>query len=733
MKQPILLLSISIFFLISSCTNSNEERNDVAGINWPVYGGNNSGNRYSPLDQINAESVKHLTVAWEYHTGENRAGERSFEIQCQPIIIDGILYGTTPQLKVFAIKADTGKEIWVFDPFRDANPQYHANRGVSYWQDGTEKRILFTAGSYLYAVDATTGKAVKSFGEKGRVNLHDGLGDNLPHDISKLFVIATSPGIVYKNMLIMGSRVSEFGDAAPGHIRAYDILSGKIKWTFHTIPQPGEFGYETWTADAYKKIGGANNWSGMVLDSKRGAVYLGTGSPSVDFYGGDRQGTNLFANCILALDATTGKRLWHFQTIHHDLWDRDLSNPPNLIKVMHKGNEVEAVAQATKDGVIYVLDRDTGEPLFPVEERAVPTEGGMPGETPWPTQPYPVKPKPFSRQFFTEEDINDMTSEDYEFVKKRFNETWSGNKFIPPSSKGSLIFHIGGGAEWGGTAADPNSILYVNANDMPWDLRMMDLASGIAHEKKERATRGHAVYLANCAVCHGTTLKGSGNKTYPSLVDIGQRFNKIEIEEIMNTGKGMMPSFQHISESKRNAIISFLLKEETKIEEADDLHNKANLSETVTNREQEFPYTAPYVNNGQVQFRTPSGYPAVKPPWGTLSAVDLNSGDFLWQVPLGEFPELKKKGIPPTGTENHGGPIVTAGGVLFIGATQDEFFRAFDSKTGKILWEYKLPAGGFATPATYEINGKQYVVIAAGGTKYGLRSGGSYIAFSLPN
>jgi quinoprotein glucose dehydrogenase len=732
MKYAILMLLTGILFLLNNCTNSNEERNDQVGLNWPVYGGNNAGNRYSPLNQVNTKNVHRLTVAWEYHTGENKVGERGFEIQCQPIIIDGVLYGTTPQLKVFAIKADTGGELWTFDPFKGASPQYHANRGVSYWEDGDAKRILFTAGSYLYAVDAVTGQVIKSFGKEGRVDLHDGLGDNIPHDISRLFVIATSPGMIYKNTLIMGSRVSEFGDAAPGHIRAYDVLSGKIKWTFHTIPQPGEFGYETWTADAYKKIGGANNWSGMVVDSKRGVVYLGTGSPSMDFYGGDRQGTNLFANCILALDVETGKRLWHFQTIHHDLWDRDLSNPPNLIKVRHHGKEIEAVAQATKDGVIYVLDRDTGRPLFPVEERAVPTTGMMPGEKPWPTQPYPVKPKPFSRQFFKEEDINDMTAEGYEFVKKRFKETRSGNKFIPPSREGSLIFHIGGGAEWGGTAADPSGILYVNANDMPWDLRMMDLASGIVHEKRERVTRGRALYLANCAACHGTSLKGSGNKTYPSLVDIGHRLTKSGILDIMNTGKGMMPSFQHISESKKNAIISFLLKDE-KIEVTDDLHHNIGLSNVAIDSQQVFPYTAPYVNNGQVQFRTPAGYPAVKPPWGTLSAVDLNSGDFLWQVPLGEFPELKKKGVPPTGTENHGGPIVTAGGILFIAATQDEYFRAFDKKTGKILWEYKLPAGGFATPATYEINGKQYIVIAAGGTKYGLKPGGSYIAFSLPD
>lgn len=731
MERIAYLLTILLFLFSTGCWRSNEQRNNQTGNNWPVYGGNNAGNRYSPLDQINVNTIGHLKLAWEYHTGENTSGDRTFEIQCQPIIIDGVLYATTPQLKVFALKADTGEELWSFDPFRNDEPQYHANRGVVYWENKDEKRIFYTAGSYLYALNAKDGQLISDFGKKGKIDLHEGLGDRLEHDISKLFVIATSPGIIYKNTLIMGSRVSEFGDAAPGHIRGYDVLSGKMKWIFHTIPQPGEYGYETWPKEAYRYFGGANNWSGMVLDTKRGTVYLGTGSPSVDFYGGDRQGTNLFANCILALDAETGKRKWHFQTIHHDLWDRDVSNPPNLLTVRHQGKEIEAVAQATKDGVIYVLDRDTGEPLFPVEERPVPLEGAMPGEHPWPTQPYPVKPKPFSRQYFAEEDINDLTPEGYAFVKKRFDETLSGHKFMPPNAKGTLTFHIGGGAEWGGTAVDPQGILYVNANDMPWDLKMMDLATGIAHEKKERASRGKALYLANCAACHGVDLKGSGNKTYPSLLNIDQHLKKQEVIDILQSGKGMMPSFQHISEKRRQAIISFLWKEDVLDEKEGDLHNGSLLTEDPGRAAKGFPYIAPYVNNGQVQFRTPDGYPAVKPPWGTLSAVNLNTGDYLWQIPLGEFPALKKKGIPPTGTENHGGPIVTAGGLLFIGATQDELFRAIDIKNGKTLWQYTLPAGAFATPATYEVNGKQYIVVAAGGTKYGLKAGGSYVAFAL--
>lgn len=711
--------------LAMGCADSNEQRNEKTGENWPVYGGNNAGNRFSPLTQINKNNVGYLEVAWTYDTGENNnSSERGYEIQCQPIIVDGILYGTTPQLKAFAIKADTGEELWKFDPFEDLDPQYHQNRGVSYWRDGDDERILYTAGSSLFALDAKTGTPVEGFGTGGRVSLYVGLDTNLDHDISGLMAIATTPGAVYKDLLIMGSRVSEFGDALPGHVRAFDIRTGEMRWVFHTIPQPGEYGYETWPENAYKYMGGANNWSGMVLDAQRGTVFLGTGSPATDFYGGGRHGENLFGNCILALDAETGKRKWHFQTIHHDLWDRDIPNPPNLITVNHDGKRIAAVAQATKDGLIYVLDRDTGEPLFPVEERPVPLDGAVPGEAPWPTQPYPLKPEPFARQYFKEEDINDLTPGAYDAVRKRFLETRSGNKYIPPSIEGTLVFHIGGGAEWGGTAADPEGVFYVNSNEMPWDLRMMDLSTSLREREKSLAARGEALYMTNCASCHGADLKGSGTR-YPALADIGKRMDREAALQVIEAGSGMMPSFKHLPEFRKNAILSYLFHTDEKV----DLHNTNELSAAADSSN--FPYVAPWVNNGQVQFRTPDGYPGVKPPWGTLNAVDLNTGEYLWKVPLGEFPELKEQGIPPTGTENHGGPIVTAGGLLFIGATQDELFRAFDKSTGEVLWEYRLPAGGFATPATYEVNGTQYVVIAAGGTKYGLKPGGTYVAFAL--
>ncbi|SOD92984.1 outer membrane protein assembly factor BamB family protein [Spirosoma fluviale] len=717
---------------------------------WPTYGGNNAGNRYSKLSQINTQTVKNLKLAWSYDTGDNKdTSQRGMDIQCQPIVVKGVLYGTSPRLKLFAVDAATGKQHWQFDPFADpdSKPRFHPMRGVMYWEDGDDKRVLYTVGSFLYAVNATTGKLVESFGKQGKVDLHEGLGDKetIGHDVANLSIRVTTPGVIYKDLLITGSAVSEGGDAPPGYIRAFNVRSGKLEWVFHTIPLPGEYGYETWAKDSYKKLGGANCWAGMVLDEKRGVVYAGTGSPSVDFYGGAREGQNLFANCVIALNATTGKRIWHFQTVHHDLWDRDLPCPPNLMTVKHTGPDgrtrlVDAVAQATKDGYVFVLDRDTGKPLFPVKEVPVMTSPALPGEKPWPTQPVPIKPAPFVRQELTENEITTRTPEAHAYVLDRYRNSRHGSKYMPPSIEGTLYYGFGGGAEWGGNAADPDGILYQNANTMLWWLKMRDVRAktdGVAF------TRGGSLFNTNCAACHAAGEKSGGAsqtaQAYPNLTDVGKRLTKEQIASILVTGRGRMPSFGHLSTDDREAIIRFLLKQDAKpvpkaavatASAANDLHS--SVVKTPTAEGADFPYSPPYLNNGNTQFRDQDNYPAIKPPWGTLNAINLNTGEYLWQVPLGEYPELTKKGIPPTGTENHGGPIVTAGGLVFIAATYDEKIRAFDKKTGKIVWDYKLPAGGFATPITYMVNGKQYIVIAAGGTRYGLKPGGSYVAFALP-
>lgn len=712
----------SILFFAAHCSQKGKSGNE----DWASYGGNKKGNRYSTLTQIDSSNVKNLKIAWAYDTGENKDSTRGIDMQCQPIIVDGVLYGISPRLKLFAVAADSGKELWKFNPYEKDDEVLHPNRGVTYWADGDDKRIFFAAGPKLYAINAATGKPVASFGTNGFVDLHEGLADKIGRDMQNLAVTVTTPGVVYKDILIIGSRVSEFGDAAPGYIRGFNARTGKLQWVFHTIPQPGELGYDTWPKDAWKTVGGVNAWSGIVLDEKRGAVYMGTGSASFDFYGGNRPGANLFANSILALNAETGKYIWHFQTVHHDIWDKDLPCPPNLVTVTQGGKKIDAVAQSTKDGLVYVLDRDSGKPLFPVEERPVPTTGAMPGEVPYPTQPFPTKPAPFTRQVFTEAEITNLTPEAHAFVKARLETSSNkGNKFDPPTDKGILIFGVGGGAEWGGNATDPDGILYQNGNEMLWDLKLMTLST----RNKMIALRGKNLYTLNCAACHGADRRGSG-KDYPNLTNVGARLKEEEIHAVLKSGRGRMPPFKHLNDFERNAIVLFLLNKEGKEAKGED--DQHSVKEVAAKKDADFPYVPPYINNGWLKLMDPNGYPAVKPPWGTLNAIDLNTGEYVWRVPLGEYPELTKKGIPLTGTENYGGPIVTAGGLVFIAATQDEKIRAFSKKTGKVLWEYKLPAGAFATPATYMVNGKQYIVVAAGGSRNGHKPGGSYIAFALP-
>lgn len=714
---------LSLLFLFSACSENKD---------WKIYGGNKEGNRYSTLSQINVSNVKNLEVAWTYDTGENKDSLNSFgDIQCQPIVVNGIMYGTTPAMKLFALDAATGKQLWKFDPFEKISTKQrsHALRGVTYWEDGHDKRILYGVGPRLLAINAENGELIQRFGNLGEVDLHEGLGDekSIGHDVGELSVKLTTPGIIFKDLFIIGITVSEAGDAAPGYIRAFNVKTGKLAWVFHTIPLPGEYGYETWPKDAYKKIGGANCWAGLVLDEKRGLVFAGTGSPSSDFYGGDRKGQNLFANCVLALNASTGKRVWHYQTVHHDLWDRDLPCQPNLVTVNHQGKSIDALAQATKDGLIFLLNRETGEPLFPINEVNVPVSPALPGEYPWPTQPIPTKPQPFSLQELNESSITNRTPEAREYVMQRYLTSTRGSKYMPPSLDGSLYLGLGGGAEWGGNATDPDGILYVNSNNMLWFIQMRNaLASS-----SSLYSRGESLYQTSCFTCHGGLDRdpkySSKLQDIPSLADIGSRMSRSQIESILSTGKGRMPSFQHFSKEDLKEVVSFLIKDPKLSITNSAVQNK---QQTKMN---EFPYAPPFLSNGIRQFRDLENYPAVIPTWGTLNAINLNTGEPVWQVPLGEYPELVRQGVSNTGTENHGGPLVTSGGLIFIAATFDEKLRAFDKATGKILWEQKLPAGGFATPISYMINGKQYIAIAAGGTRYKLKPGGSYVSFALPS
>jgi quinoprotein glucose dehydrogenase len=706
---PVISLLLTILFL-TGCELKKTDNAVGAGKDWPVYLGDNYSSQYSSLTEINKDNIDRLEVVWEYHTGDDVSENRS-QIQCNPIIIDEILYGTSPKIKVFALNAVTGIRLWEFDPDPGSKYAKNVNRGVSYWKDGSDKRILFSSGSDLYALSAETGKLIKTFGESGKVSLKEGLGERS----KDLHVVATSPGIVYHDLLIIGSRVSETLEAAPGFIRAFNIRTGKLEWVFKTIPQPWEFGYDTWPKEGYKNAGGVNSWAGMSLDQERGIVYVPTGSASFDFWGGNRIGANLFANCILALDAQTGDRIWHFQTIHHDLWDRDLPAPPNLLTVNHNSKKIDAVAQITKSGLVFLLNRETGESLFPIEERVVPGSD-LKGEVAWPTQPFPLFPPPFTPQEFTESEITNISNDSHAYVSKILAKTRTGRPFIPPSEQGTVIFPgFDGGGEWGGAAVDPtNSVLYINSNTMPWILTMVE----IDKDKNNRTGPGEHSYKVNCAVCHGTELQGDPTGTYPALTPVSEKYTKEEMKSLINTGKGFMPSFKHLPESEKDELLAFL----TGVKTNQDEHLRG-----IEYKHEDIPYT----HTGYNRFLDQDGYPAIKPPWGTISAIDLNKGTIIWQVPLGEYEELSRRGIPKTGTENYGGPVVTAGGILFIGASKDGYFRAFDSDTGVELWKYKLPAGAYATPSVYQAGGKQFIVIACGGGKMGTHSGDSYVAFTL--
>ncbi len=688
---------------------------------WAVYGGSKENTHFSEAAQIDSSNVHLLERAWIYRTGD---ADDNTQIQVNPLIVDGILYGISPKLKLFALDAATGREHWVYDPVKDFTGrqeefQFNISRGLAIYQSGSERLLFYSANSHLYCIDAHSGKPVNSFGKAGRVDLREGLD----RDASDLYVAGTSPGIIYQDLIIIGARVAEESRAAPGHIRAYDVHTGKRRWIFHTIPQPGQPGYETWQDSvAYRYIGGANAWAGFSLDENLGIVYIPTGSAVYDFYGGRRIGNNLYANCILALDALTGEYRWHYQTIHHDVWDRDLPTAPLLLTLEKDGKKTAAVAQVTKTGYTFLLNRETGEPLYPVIEDSVPVNSDLTGEILSPTQPKPSFPEPFIRQHITEKDLNTIISPaSQDSIKKKFSLIRHDHMFEPPSKQGTLIFPgFDGGAEWGGPAYDSSTgILYVNANEMPWILTMID---NKAESKKAETVweAGRRIYNGPCIACHGSDRKGSGN--YPSLLNIEKRMTEPELISLLGSGRRMMPSFNYLSEPEKKAVAAYLFGKRSN--EPFEPDHSAEAGDAY--------YNLPYVATGYHKFLTPEGYPAVSPPWGTINAIDLSTGKIVWKKPLGEYPELKKKGME-TGTENYGGPVVTAGGILFIAASSDSRIRAFHKRTGEMLWEASLPAPGFATPSVYMSNGKQYLVIACGGGKLGKKGYDAYVAFALPD
>jgi glucose dehydrogenase len=598
---------------------------------WPSYGGDPGGKKYSSLDQIHRGNVAKLQPAWSYDTGDFADGKPPYPYQSAfestPLVVDGVLYVTTPFHRLIALEPETGKELWAYDSDFDRGRRLnlYVNRGAAYWRQGDKRRIfLGNQDGYVHSIDALTGKADPRFGNGGRINIEELALEG--EDREGRYGL-TSPVTPCRDTIVVGGWVSDGRPKGPaGDIRGFDPHTGKLKWTFHTVPRPGEYGHDTWEGDSWKERGGTNAWSIISADEENGLAFVPLTSASIDFYGGDRKGANLFSDSLVALDCETGERRWHFQTIHHDLWDWDLPSQPVLVEVVRNEKNVPAVVQVAKTGFIFVLNRLTGEPLFPIEERPVPPSP-IPGEESWPTQPHPVKPPPVARQSITRADITNVTPESRaECLEMIQDAIVEGDVFRPIQEKLTVMFPgTNGGPNWGGGSFDPdNHTLYVNSMDVGSFTQMVDTEGGD-----------------------------------PAWRSRGTKWGR---------------------------------------------------------------------------FWDSNKYPCQKPPWGHLTAVDLNSGEFRWRVVLGEYDELTAKGVAKTGASNLGGSVVTKGGLVFIAATNDQRFRAFDKDSGEQLWEYRMEGSGHATPMTYlGKDGRQYVAIASGGgNKYNKNYLATLMVFALP-
>ncbi len=709
---------------------------------WGIYRGDKKGNQYSELNQINTENVHQLEPVWEYETRELV----SPGMQSNPIVIDGLMYFADPDMNLVALDAATGEELWFFEPnnYHEENiTKSQLLKGVVYWEDenGENQRIFHFVRDIIFAVDPETGDIIDSFGENGYIDLKENHVWEAQYLEGQIQV--TTPGITYKNYLIVGSKVYEGHTAPPGNIRAFDTLTGEYQWTFHTVPLEGQFGYDTWEWEDDIIYGGANPWAGFTVDEERGWVFAATGSATGGIHGGgtSRKGKNLFANTVLALDATTGERQWHYQAIRHDIWDYDLPPPPMLATINSEGESRDVVVQTGKHPTMLVLDRDTGEPVFPVVDKPVPMEA-VPGEEPYPTQPWPLKPEPLVRTSMYESDITDITPESHDAVLKKFRKLKTGPVYTPPSIEGTIITPgIHGGNEWGGPSYDPETnTVYVNVNNIPFILTLIPMKPD-QYGDMTSVRRGNVTYNSQCAVCHGAQRQGSPG--VPALTDL--QLSSDTLRTVVTEGRNNMPAFPSISGEDLDDLITFM---ESDVDET----GTADTTSTFESDDTNFTWsgerdglewttsTPQYVP--ELNYLTDHmGLPGIKPPWGELVAVDIDKGEIKWKVPLGEYPVVVDSlGIDgKTGAENFGGLVTTAGGLIFIAATEDSKFRAFDKSNGELLWEFQMEAPGFSAPSVYEIDGKQYIAIVAGGGGKRFRSpvsqpiGRKVHVFALPD
>ena len=657
---------------------------------WTRSQGDEGSRRYSSLTQINRSNVNQLREAWVYHSGD---GKRN--IEATPIIVGDVLYGPTAGRAMVALNAATGKELWRFKPEQPATfgmEDEPARRGLVYWAggEGHAPRILFGNGNWVYALDAATGQAVAEFGRDGRTALPTG---------------ATVGGAIYKNVYVTAG--------IRGDIFGYDVRTGAQLWRFHTLPTGDEQGAETWSGSEH---GAAVCWGGLSMDEERGIVYPAVGAAHPDFVGAGRTGDNLYGDTVLALDALTGKRLWYFQSIRHDIWDLDNAAPPNLVTITRDGRKVDALTSVSKTGMLVLLDRTTGKPIFPFRMRRAPSSP-FPGDRSAPYQPDPELPEQFSHQDFRLDDITDLSPEAHDFVTKKV-ATMTYGWFLPFTlGKPNLYYSTRGGGEWSGAAVDmPSGRLFVTANIQPSMITALTKNEG-QRDPKYPPSKGELVFQKNCAVCHGANRGGVG--VAPPLIGLQNRFADDEVRRILKNGRDLMPPAPAMADAEVKDLLDFLFRR--------------NQPPTERAPSAEVAVAEKYTFGGYRYLADQNGYPGVKPPWGELISYDLNSGRIRWRVPLGEYPELTKKGIPITGAANLGGASVTAGGLVFVAGTRDKMLRAFDSDTGKELWKTELPFAGYSAPAIYEIKGREYVVIAAnGGGKIGGPAGDAYVAFALP-